>query len=1101
LIFFSLWGNILAVMNRDRLTLILGVFTISFFLALLGWNSVLNALDPEKRVSQYSVQVWDIEAGLPGNAVYDIFQTKDGYLWIGTQNGLVRFDGINFELFNREKVPQLKDNEIRALYQDQDDALWIGTGSGGLTRCKDGAFKTYSTKKHKGLDQIRAIREDRRNNLWIGSYTEGLTSFNNDRFTTYTTKEGLPDNRVWSIYKDGNQDLWIVTFGGIIKLLKPGVFSGVYAPGRVLPDLKTVCLYEEDSKDLWVGTGNSGLFCLKNNTLIKSAVPQSTIVSLYKDGMKNLWIGAEKGGLTRMNNGVLSIFPGNDGLTAGSVYSIYEDREGSLWVGTLDEGLHQLRDSKFTTYTTKEGLIDDYINCILESRDGSSLWIGTKEGLSRMEKGELSIVLTTRNGLLHNTVESLNEAPPDTLWIGTPGGLHKFNDGKLTAALTKKNGLSDNRIHSILIDRQGDAWIGTEAGLNRLDGNTGRNTVFTEEDGLADNVVQFLFQDSSGRILVCTEEGLNFFKDGSLTLYHPPEEPGNTSYRCVYEDNDGVLWLGTTNGLIRLQNEETTRYTLKHGLIENYVNSILEDDTGNLWLGGRNGISRVSKKKLVNIARGTIHRLQPDWYNERDGMKSGWYTSQGCKTRDSKLWFPTAKGVAVIDPKNIKKKELVPPPFIERFLVNDESIDIHTKTRGTKPLELGPGKKRLEFYYTCVTFINPKRIKFKIKLEGEDSDWIDRGNLRMMNYTGLSPGPYTFKLMAANADGVWNPEIVSFSFYLRPYFYQTAWFYILIVLLFFLTIFLFHRFRLNRLRNRQKELRRLVDLRTRDLQDRNLELEKARKNIQSSKEIIEEKNLNIMSSIRYARKIQQAMLQIKEKMEKELKDYFLIYEPRDIVSGDFYWFDITKDHYLVALADCTGHGVPGALLSMIGYMMLNEVVKVRHILDPAEILARLHQGFRYILKQEIEKTDTYDGMDIGLCRVDLQTGKITYAGARRPLFYVKNSEFIEIKGDRKSIGGRQTEKKHSFTNHVIDILDKNQDGIMLYLTTDGFADQQNPQNQKYGTHRIKKFLRDHAYLNPAQQKEALLEELKKHQANEEQRDDITIIGISIGSPL
>jgi ligand-binding sensor domain-containing protein/serine phosphatase RsbU (regulator of sigma subunit) len=886
-----------------------------------------------------------------------------------------------------------------------------------------------------------------------------------------------------------------------VKLLNPREFSQVYAPERVLPGIKTACLYEEDTKTLWVGTGPSGLFYLKNSTPIKSGVPPTTIVSLYRDGMKNLWIGADGGGLTRMNNGVLGIFTEYDGLTSGYVYSIYEDREGSLWVGTLDEGLHQLRDTKFTTFTTKEGLVNDYIYYIQESRDGSGLWIGTKEGLSRMEKGELSTILTTGNGLLHNEVVCFSEAPSGALWIGTLGGLHKFKTGRLTAAITKKDGLSDNRIHSILIDRQGDAWIGTESGLNRLDGNSGKNTIFNEEDGLADNLVQFLFQESSGRILVCTENGLNFFKDGSITTYRPPDQQGNTSYHCVYEDNEGVLWLGTTNGLTRLQREETTWYTVKHGLIENHVNSILEDDMGYLWLGGRTGISRIEKKKLEDFAHGTINRLQPQWYDERDGMKSGWCTSQGCKTQDGKLWFPTAKGVTVIDPKNIKKKKLAPPPIIEKLLVNDELIDIHSKTRGAKPLELGPGKKRLEFYYTCVSFINPKRIKFKIKLEGEDSDWIDRGNLRMMTYSGLSPGPYTFKLMAANAYGEWNPEIVSFSFYLQPYFFQTAWFYILIALLFFLMMFSLHRFRFRRLRNRQKELSRLVDLRTRDLQERNLELEKARKNIQSSKEIIEEKNRNIMSSIRYARRIQQAMLQIKEKMEKELKDYFLIYEPRDIVSGDFYWFDITEDHYLLALADCTGHGVPGALLSMIGYMMLNEIVKVRHILDPAKILARLHQGFRYILKQEIEETDTYDGMDIGLCRVDLHTGKVTYAGARRPLIYVKNSELIEIKGDRKSIGGRQKEKKHSFTNQEIDILDKNQDGIMIYLTTDGFADQQNPHNQKYGTRRLKKFLRDHAYLNPTQQKQALLEELKKYQGNEEQRDDISIIGIRIRFPL
>ncbi|NIM11007.1 MAG: SpoIIE family protein phosphatase, partial [Candidatus Aminicenantes bacterium] len=292
---------------------------------------------------------------------------------------------------------------------------------------------------------------------------------------------------------------------------------------------------------------------------------------------------------------------------------------------------------------------------------------------------------------------------------------------------------------------------------------------------------------------------------------------------------------------------------------------------------------------------------------------------------------------------------------------------------------------------------------------------------------------------------------------------------------------------------REKELGRLVELRTRDLKERTRELEKAHHNLRQSKEIIETKNRHIMDSMRYAHKIQQSMLPMKEKMAKELQEYFVIYKPKDIVSGDFYWFDIIESHYFLALADCTGHGVPGALLSMMGYMMLNEVVNERHIFDPAMILARLHQGFRYALKQEMEETDTYDGMDIGLCRIDLPTGKVTFAGARRPLFYVKNSKLIEIKGDRKSIGGRQKEVKHVFTNHEIGI----ENEIMIYLTSDGFADQHDPLNQKYGSRRLKEFLQSFAHLSADQQEDVLLKELARHQVNEEQRDDITILGIRL----
>jgi serine phosphatase RsbU (regulator of sigma subunit) len=388
-------------------------------------------------------------------------------------------------------------------------------------------------------------------------------------------------------------------------------------------------------------------------------------------------------------------------------------------------------------------------------------------------------------------------------------------------------------------------------------------------------------------------------------------------------------------------------------------------------------------------------------------------------------------------------------------------------------------------------------MKFKLKLVGYDKDWVDRGNLRSTTYTELAPGPYTFEVKACNTDGVWNQQGTSFSFYLQPYFHQTPWFYLLLVLSAVLLGFSLYRFRVRQLRAREKELSALVSLRTKDLRERNIELEKARQKIQRSKEIIEEKNRNIMDSMRYARKIQQAMLPWKEKMAKELKEHFVIYKPKDIVSGDFYWFDVIEGHYFLALADCTGHGVPGALLSMMGYIMLSEVVNERHIFDPAMILTYLDQGFRYALKQEMEETDTYDGMDVGLCRFDLPTGKITFAGARRPLFYVKNSKLIEIKGDRKSIGGRQKEVKHVFTNHEIDI----ENEIMIYLTSDGFADQHDPRKRKYGSRRLKHYFQGHAHLSTAQQEEALLKELRKHMANEEQRDDITIIGIRIHKSL
>jgi signal transduction histidine kinase/ligand-binding sensor domain-containing protein/DNA-binding NarL/FixJ family response regulator len=795
------------------------------------------ALDPDKTITQYSVQVWNMESGLPGNDIFAIRQTHEGYLWLGTQDGLVRFDGIDFEVFNRENTPQLKDNVIRALCQDGNGALWIGTTSGGLTRYEEGEFTNYPIKKHNALHDIRAIEEDRWGNLWIGSLIKGLTCLNNGQFTTYTTSEGLPGNKVRFIHKDGNRDIWVAFETGIVKILKPGHFQ-TYPSQANVPFLKTACLYKEDTKELWIGTGQ-GLFRIKNNMIkaygVDAGLPHPIVTYLYLDSMKNLWIGTDGGGLTRVNHGVFTTLPGGGGLEDGHVYSIYQDREGSLWVGTVGGGLHQLRDSKFTIFTTREGLSHDYINCIYQTRN-RDLWIGTNSGLNQLKNGRVISQLTTTNGLLSNTILCLFEDSAGYLWIGTWKGLHRFRDGKLTT-FTTKDGLSDNRINYIFEDKQGDTWIGTENGLNRLDNAAGKITVFTTKQGLSSNFIVFIFEDSKGNFRIGTDAGLNCLKHGRIVGCN---QAGMESlfFRYAYEDKQGVPWFGTDSGLIRMKENRTTRYTIQSGLIDNYIYSILEDERGCLWLGGRNGISRVKKKELEDFSAGTIARVQPDWYNEKHGMKSRWCTGTGFKTQNGRFWFPTKVGAAVIDPNHIKTNNLVPSPIIKKLVVDGQPINIKRFLGGAGGrffkkaplaaggiLKLDPGKKRLEFYFTGMSFVNPQKIRFKIKLKGYDKTWVDIGNVRSTTYTGLSPKKYTFMVKACNSDGEWNGRGTSFSFCLKPYFTQTTWFYLFIVLFVLLAAFSFYRFRVGQLKRREKELGRLVEMRTREVEDKNRQLQ------------------------------------------------------------------------------------------------------------------------------------------------------------------------------------------------------------------------------------------------------------------------------------
>jgi signal transduction histidine kinase/ligand-binding sensor domain-containing protein/DNA-binding response OmpR family regulator len=841
----------------------------------------LKVLEPVKIITQYQVQVWNMEGGPPGNSVFAILQTQDGYLWLGTQDGPVRFDGLNFELFNTGNTPGLTDNMIRALYADRKSRLWIGTSSGGLTCYRDGEFTNFPVTPHQFLYKISAIDEDRWGNLWIGSFTGGLTRLNltSGNFTNYTTKQGLPHNQVRFITKDGNRDLWVTTAGGIVKLLQPGNFQ-VYAPQDRLPYFKTVCLYEEDTDTLWIGTGGNGLFQLKDGKLtaygIDAGIPHLTITYLFRDSMKNLWVGTDGGGLTRIRNNVLSTLPGENGLADGFVYSMYEDREGSLWVGTLDGGLHQLRDSKFTTYTIKEGLSHDFVNCIYKDRAGDIL-IGTTAGLDKLKlrNGTVSPVLTGRTGVLSRNVLSLFQDRFGGLWIGTLEGLHRFKHGKLTT-FTTGDGLSHNWITCIHGDARGNTWTGTGNGLNRLtlntrnDGNDdpGQFTVFTTREGLCSNLIEFIYEDGKGALWIGTDAGLNRISEGKITAYHPGTGFGDNHFQCIYQDSRGVFWFGTKSGLIRLiLKEEATNphkqtrtffFTRQSGLIDNDVSSILEDDSGYLWLGGLNGISRVKKKQLEAFSRGDIHRVQPDGYNEKDGMKSRRCNGTGCKTRDGRFWFPTSMGVTSIDPGNIPMNHTPPLLMIEKIIVDGEPINIKNFSRGAKEergrlkhtlmksfcggsrgavfsksaplaaggiLELAPGKKRLEFHYNAVSFINPGKIKFKLKLEGYDSDWVDVGTSRNITYTGLSPGNYTFRVIACNADGIWDGKGVSFSFYLRPYWYRTWWAFSLYILIIFLGMFFFIKWRSAKLTREKERLEESVKERTLEIKEKNLQLQ------------------------------------------------------------------------------------------------------------------------------------------------------------------------------------------------------------------------------------------------------------------------------------
>jgi signal transduction histidine kinase/ligand-binding sensor domain-containing protein/CheY-like chemotaxis protein len=818
-------------------------FLLFFYLFLQSFSSfsLLMALEPQKAITQYKLDIWQAERGFEQNSVYAVCQTRDGYIWLGTLRGLVRFDGISFTVFNKDNTRQLKDNAITALLQDQKGSLWIGTSEGGLYCLTDGEFKTHPNNQSAALREISTIFEDRSGVLWIGTMDSGLTRLKKGAFTTFTTRDGLSGNRVRAVQQDRRGNLRIATSAGLTIRSPEGRFTPYN--GKIgLVDKYIISLCERKNRELWIGC-NDGLYCLKDDNLthygMADGLPNQKIMCLYEDRHRNLWAGTDGGGLIRIKEGRIETFSITDGLTSDCIYSLYEDMEGSLWIGTLKGGLHRLRDTTVTTYTTKEGLSHNMVSCIFENRAGN-LWIGTGGGgVNRLKYGKLNLKLTTKQGLLSNVVHSLIEDRAGNLWIGTKAGLNRFKAGRLTG-YTIREGLSDNQISKLFEDKQGTIWISLQKNLNRF--HKGKFIRFTEGEEVANKVIRCLYQDREASLWFGTYgSGLYRFKDGTFTPFTTREGLVNNEVECIYEDENGVLYIGTRGGLSRLAGGKFTNFTSKDGLMDSDVRVILEDDPGHLWLGGRDGISRINKKELSDFARGKTDKIHPLHLDESDGMKNPW-CKYGTKTRDGRLWFATDMGVAAIDPGNIKKNTLPPPVVIEEVKADGELIDMNRKR---EPFVIPPGKKRIEFYYTGLTFIKPRKGKFKLKLAGYDNDWIDVGNARSTTYTGLSPGKYTFNVMACNGDGVWDREGASLSFYLQPYFYQTAWFYLLAGLFVLLVGFSLYRFRVRQLHARKEELGALVEIRTRDLKHRTTELENAHQKLRQTKEIIEGKNLQL----------------------------------------------------------------------------------------------------------------------------------------------------------------------------------------------------------------------------------------------------------------
>lgn len=757
------------------------------------------APDDAKALSRYLSDVWQTEEGLPQNGIQAITQTRDGYLWLGTPGGLVRFDGVRFTVFNQG---QFRNNNIHALLEDRLGRLWIGTYGAGLYRYEDGHFLAVGTDAGLESNLIRTLYESSDGTLWVGTHGGGVSFSRDGRFRTLRAKDGLTNDIVRVIYEDRDRRLWIGTNASglnhwtghdiLAYTLKAGRLAS-YAPSDAVSNDNVLALLHDRQGELWIGTDGGGLWRLtgeRRDALVHEAAEINGVRRLLEDGHGDLWIGTDGGGLHRWRNGRFEAITSRDGLPSDIVLSLLEDRERNLWVGTRD-GLLRLKNGKFFVYTTKHGLANDFVTALHGSRDGS-LWVGTRVGLDRLEKGHASPT-RFRARLPHDIVLSLLVDRSGVLWVGTLHGLFRVENGRTTRFSTAE-GLQGNYVAALAQASDGGIWVGTHAGLDHLKEGHVRHVAVP--DGILPDVAT-IYESADGTVWVGTDgAGLGRLKDDQWHFYGTEEGLAHASVTGLYDDGES-LWVTTRQGLNRLNNGRLHRYTTQNGLPSNQLFAVVDDGRGYLWLTSYAGIFRVEKSSIDDLDAGRRQALTATAYGKSDGMKSSECNNgvqpAAWRGTDGRLWFATVKGLALIDPADIPRNSQPPPVVIEHVRINDEPVPL--RQAGALP----PGQTRLEFHYTALSFSSPARVRFRYKLEGFDADWIDAGSRRVGYYTNIPPGQYRFRVIASNEDGVWNQAGAAFDFRLRARFYRTVGFWIAVVAAVGVLSLLLYRLRVRRL--------------------------------------------------------------------------------------------------------------------------------------------------------------------------------------------------------------------------------------------------------------------------------------------------------------
>lgn len=1139
---------------------------------LSAQSNITKASTPIAHFTNYNT-----EQGLALSSISSSIVDQKGYIWFGTFGGGVsRFDGKQFTNFTT--THGLTHNTVWTLFEDSKGNIWFGTDGNGVSKFDGSKFTNYSTKDGLAQNTILSIFEDSKGNMWFGTNKSGVSKFDGTSFSNFNVNADVNKNSVWSIQenktgiiyfgtggagllsyngkeilpaldelthqninvitKDDEGNFWLGTNNGLMY------FDGVTTQSfSLLENTEVTAITISSTKDIWLGTKQQGVIMLRTDCLeenpnnpdcmmnftTQQGLAHNRIFSIAEDAYGNLWIGTYGGGISKYNGDALFVYTTQQGLAQNRIWSTLEDHEGNLWFGTNDNGLCKFDGRQFTTYTTKDGLADNTVWAIFQDKN-KHLWIGTEGGGVSQFDGKTFTNYTTQHGLVHNDIRSIAQDKEGNLWFGSNGGGVSKYDGKSFTNYTTENGLAQNNIRSILSDNN-NVWLATN-------GN-----------------------------------GVSVYNSGKFTHYNEKNGLPNSSIKCLLKDGSGNIWLGTSgSGIVRFDGNNFLSINTNDGLADNVVYDIVEDENGTLWLGTNLGFSSLKlKENDVKTPIGKVTLSNNDlklkaFYWEHFNTKTGFpikdlntnsmsYTKVGLPNANYStkglVWGACGDDKVVrFDVKNVAHKNKLPKLFIQKVKINEQNISWYTLMKNNDGSLLKNDQalayenvldsatiRQLKTQFAAVQFSGVRNwfqvpenlvlpyelnniafdfiavetnrnfmvkyqyalIEYTENFNFDEVEWSPLSAKSTANYNNLWEGKYTFLLKAETPEGNRTP-IQTYHFTVLPPWWRTWWMYALYGLALIGIVYLIVKLNGRRLAARAKEL--------------TIEVEKATKEIIEQKKIVEDKHKEITDSIHYAKRIQQAILPTDEYITQILPDSFLFYQPKDVVSGDFYWVESLplppskgggtpspsgragEGHTFFAVADCTGHGVPGAMVSVVCSNALSKTLLEEGIVETGKLLTRAKE---IVIERFAKSGGVRDGMDIALCSLKLSENsapsenyELQFSGANRPLIIVRNGELIKIKPDKQPIG--KSTNNQPFTSHTITVLK----GDMVYLFSDGYADQfGGEKGKKFMTKQLYDLLIQIANKPLSVQQNTLKQTLKTWQGNYHQVDDICIMGVRI----